>query len=579
MSLGVGDHVFVNDMHPAKIVAFLDKNRCEVAWANGYPHSTVVILDSVTSMFAQPTRRRRAPQTYFEQDSAQAKKEMEAKKKPVVKKERKSAPVARGSRKETTTEQPPKKRKRTKEPLSRTRAAAAAAQAAPPLRSRDNKQAARKKRAPAISTNVPAAKPNRTRAPPAETDNDRNPAAKPTRKRLPAVSGEGKNPVDDVDEYDSSDTERLFSHVDKKPSAKSSSYSSTDHLSTSDESDDSSVDVKIKVEDDIPQPSSFCFQIGDNVWVKDGRTDHAAKVIADLDSLFQIEWISSGVKGIVEKSRVTSMDLTEEWDDGRRRSRRQRCGPIKNESKAKKPAPRKVKPAPRNKMSKASAAAPTTKSTREPRKAKSKVTTAESTTSAAASTQICLDDDEVTEATVEHTAHHDDPDTQSIHVISSMELFMTREAWGKPPQGPCNKKKNRDLHTLASPSGMAKDDVPRKRAAKQTMEEPPKVSQATHSPPISAERLGLDMARLLQDTPLKLKSECNVIRGPSLAASLSSPWSPTDTKALDLNESTETANPDEIPDIMLADSDSDKPNDERRITADPAEMSLLFAYK
>jgi hypothetical protein len=81
--------------------------------------------------------------------------------------------------------------------------------------------------------------------------------------------------------------------------------------------------------------------VGDNVWVRDGKTDHAAIVLTDLDNLFRIQW-STGAKAVVEKSRVTSMDLTADRDDGPRRSRRKRCEPIKNESQAKKPAPQRV---------------------------------------------------------------------------------------------------------------------------------------------------------------------------------------------------------------------------------------------
>jgi hypothetical protein len=85
-------------------------------------------------------------------------------------------------------------------------------------------------------------------------------------------------------------------------------------------------------ENGIPQPSSLRFQSGDNVWVRDGKTDHAAKVLTDLDNSLQIKWTGTGAKDIVEKSRVTSMDVTVDRDDGPRRSRRRRCEQIKNES-------------------------------------------------------------------------------------------------------------------------------------------------------------------------------------------------------------------------------------------------------
>jgi hypothetical protein len=79
MSLRVGDNVFVNSVHPAKIVAFVDNDCCQVAWASGAKHGTVVSCSNVQSMFAEPTRRRRPTQTYLEETSTKAKKIMEAK--------------------------------------------------------------------------------------------------------------------------------------------------------------------------------------------------------------------------------------------------------------------------------------------------------------------------------------------------------------------------------------------------------------------------------------------------------------------------------------------------------------------
>jgi hypothetical protein len=226
-------------------------------------------------------------------------------------------------------------------------------------------------------------------------------------------------------------------------------------LSNHDETDDSSLDVKIKAEDGIPQPSSFKFQIGDNVWVRDGKTDHPAKVISDLDNLLRIKWTGTGVKDIVEKSRVTSMDLTVDLDDGPRRSRRRRCEPIKNESQAEKPAPRKVNPAPRSKKSKASADAPRAKSTRGPRKTKSKANTA------AFTTEDSNAESHGTDATFEYTAQHVDPALRSRHVITNMEDFMSNETWKKlPAEGSCDKKKDGDRSPSTSICGVAEGDAP-----------------------------------------------------------------------------------------------------------------------
>jgi hypothetical protein len=152
-----------------------------------------------------------------------------------------------------------------------------------------------------------------------------------------------------------------------------------------------------------------------------------------------------------------------------------------------------------------------------------------------------------------------------------MELFMSVEPWKQPPQGSCDEQKDGDKEPPASPNTTAKATVA--RAAIQ-LEGTPKVSKAMRSPPVYAERRGLGVPRLWLDTPSSSESECHVMIVP--AASFSSPWSPTEAKA-QLDESTETANPDEIPDIIFAYSNSEKQHNERRITADPAEMSQMFA--
>lgn len=100
------------------------------------------------------------------------------------------------------------------------------------------------------------------------------------------------------------------------------------------------------------------------------------------------------------------------------------------------------------------------------------------------------------------------------------------------------------------------------------MEESPKVSEVYGRPAVSSEPSGLDMAISLHDTPSKLESEGDVSRGPLLAASSSSPSSPTETASLDLNESTETATPEEFPLEV---------NGDRRKTASPADLSQIFA--
>lgn len=559
MSLRVGDNVFVNSVHPAKIVAFVDHDCCQVAWASGAKHGTVVSCSNVQSMFAEPTRRRRPTQTYLEETSTEAKKKMEAKKKPkervaAVKKERTSL-------KETPNE-PPKKLKRTKEPLSR---AEAAAQVAAAFRSSNKKQknlTATRKKTPAASAERSAAEPRRnvTTRLLAESDQDKKPAAEPrknfmTRTRLPAVPDDDNKPaaksMDVSSDYDSS--------------------SDTDHLLSisRDNRHDYALEIKPEVED-IAQPSSFRYEIDDNVWVKDGSTDYPAKVIGDMEDWLEIQY-SNGLKDIVLKSAVTMMiDLTVDVD-GPRRSKRRRCEPtIKNESK------KDEKLGPRNKKSKA--AAQRAKSAREPRKCKTKA--AGSTSNVATSTHNLPNGksdaaSEGTDATFEYTAPHVDPKYRSRHVITSMERFMSVEPWKQPPLGSCDKQNDGDKEPPPSPSTTAKANVA--RAAIQT-EGTPKVSQAMCGPPVlSAERLGLDLARLLHDTPSNSESICHVMRGPTQAASLSSPYSPTEAKAL-LDESTETANPDEIPEIILAYSDSEMQHDERRTTADPAEMSEMFAF-
>ena len=263
-----------------------------------------------------------------------------------------------------------------------------------------------------------------------------------------------------------------------------------------------------------------------------------------------------------EAAQIMAADL-----HGPRRSRRRRCEPtIKNESK------KDEKLAPRNKKSKV--AAQHAKSAREPRTCKTDAVG--STTNLAASTHNFPHGEsdassEGTDATFEYTAPHVDPEYRSRHFITSMELFMSVEPWKQPPQGSCDEQKDGDKEPPASPNTTAKATVA--RAAIQ-LEGTPKVSKAMRSPPVYAERRGLGVPRLWLDTPSSSESECHVMIVP--AASFSSPWSPTEAKA-QLDESTETANPDEIPDIIFAYSDSEKQHNERRITADPAEMSQMFA--
>lgn len=328
-------------------------------------------------------------------------------------------------------------------------------------------------------------------------------------------------------------------------------------------------------------------RVGDNVFV-DGM--YPAKIVAFVGSdCCQVAWATKVKRRtVVSCSNVQSMfaeptrrrrrptqtyfeetsrRAKKEMEAKQKQSRRRRCEPtIKNESKM------DQKLAPRNKKSKATAQH--VKSAREPRTCKTNAIG--STTNLAASTHNFPHGEsdaetEGTDATFEYTAPHVDPEYRSRHFITSMELFMSVEAWKQPTQGSCDEQKDGDKEPPASPNTIAKATVA--RAAIQ-LEGTPKVSKAMRSPPIYAKRRGLGVPRLWLDTPSSSESECHVMIVP--AASLSSPWSPTEAKA-QLDESTETANPDEIPDIIFAYSNSEKQHNERRITADPAEMSKMFA--
>ena len=306
MSLKVGDDVFVDGRHPAKIVAFVDNDCCEVAWASGVKYGTVVSCSHLQSMSAESPRRRRPTQVYVDETSTEANKKMEATTKSServahVKKIRTRSSPGRAC---GEAREPPEKVKPIKEPLSRKEAAVQVAVAFQSSKKRKRGIVAMKKRTHAAFAENSAAGPRRNvRARLlGKSDTDKKPATGP-RKNATARSKPHAVSENDMDQLISVGL---------------------------DESHDSSQEIKPKVKDTAP--SSFRYHIKDNVWVKDGSTDYPAKVIRDMEDWLEIKY-SNGIKDIVRKSAVTMMiDSTDL--DGLRSSRRRRCEPtIKNESK------------------------------------------------------------------------------------------------------------------------------------------------------------------------------------------------------------------------------------------------------